>query len=108
MVLNRFLSPMEVAPRFLDMDEVKGFERGVVRVRMVLGVEGTFLTPVGLVVVCRVVEGWRVVRRADVVDVRSEERLGANDILLGLADIPSLLFSSPDGFSSTELADCLF
>lgn len=57
MVLNRFFSPMAPAPIFLDMDEVKGFVREVVRVRVALGVEGTFLTPVGLVVLCRVVEG---------------------------------------------------
>lgn len=29
----------------------------------------------------------------------------ANDILLGLADIPSFLFSSPEALSSTELTD---
>lgn len=55
-----------------------------------------------------------VVRRAGValtvlvVDIRSVLVFDASDILLGRADMPSLLFSSPDGFSSTELADCLF
>lgn len=57
MVLSRFLSPMAAAPRFLDVEEVRGFARGVLNVRVVLGVEGTFLAPVGLVVLCRAVEG---------------------------------------------------
>ena len=96
------------------MEAVKGFVREVVAERMVLGVEGTFFTPGGLVVFCRTEDGWMVVRRegvaavAFVVAALSVLVFDANDILLGLADMPSLLFSSPEGFSSTELADCLF
>lgn len=40
--------------------------------------------------------------------MRSDAVTGANEILFGLAVMPSLLFSSPDGLSSIELADVRF
>lgn len=90
-------------------------EVGAAVVRVVEGVTGAFLATIGLLAVGRavVVEGAIVVRRAGVAatdfkaEVRSEV-VDANDILFGFADMPSLLFSSPDGLSSTVLSDSLF
>lgn len=118
-MLSRFLSGRRApAPIFLEVEEVNGLDRavaGVAVVRDVLGVAANFFVAVGLLVLCRDrVEGWTVVRRPGAAvavfedEVRSELVDGASDILFGLADMPSLLFSSPDGLSSTELADCLF
>jgi hypothetical protein len=119
-VLRRFFSARAPAPTppFRETEEVRGLDREVavvVAVREVLGVAGTFLVgPIGLLAPCRAaVEGCRVVRREGVaatvlaVEVRSELVDVASDILLGLADMPSLLLSSPDGLSSTEPADGL-
>jgi hypothetical protein len=116
MVLKRGFWPTAAEPTEREEEVASGRERAVVvaGVRLVLGVAGTFRAPVGLVVLClaEVVRGWVEVRRAGVaetdfaVEVRSDEADGANDILLGLADIPSLLFSSPEG--STVLSESLF
>lgn len=112
-VLKRFLSARLLTAAFRE--ELSGRERAVTAGREVLGVAGTFRVPIGLAVPGRdAVEGARVVRLAGVADtvlvlaMRSELAVEARDILLGLAEIPSLLFSSPDGFSSTELTDCRF
>ena len=42
------------------------------------------------------------------VDVRSPEVDGASDILFGFAEMPSFVFTSPGGLSSTVLSDPLF
>lgn len=116
-MLKRFFSPIALIPILLE-EEGEGRGRTVVvtGVRVVLGVAATFLAPTGLLVACRLdaVEGCVVVRLAGVaaadfvVGVRSEEADGASDILLGFAEMPSLLFSSPEGFSSTVLSEPLF
>lgn len=115
MVLKRFFSPTLPVPTFLEAEETKGLDRGVTVDRDVLGVDGTFRAPVGLVMLCRVeVKEVTVVRRAGVaavdlrVDVRSALVDDASETRLGFAAIPPLLFSSPDGLSSTELTDGLF
>ena len=116
-VLSRFFSARVLGTTFREEVVASGLGRVVVlvAVREVLGVAGTFLAPTGLAALGRVdVVGWRVVRLAGVaatvleVAVRSALVFEAKDILLGLADIPALPFSSPDGLSSTELTDCLF
>ena len=102
---------------FLDAEEVRGFDREVEATagREVAGVAGTFFAPTGLAALGRVVEEVGTVVRfagvaATVLDTaaRSEVVDGARDILFGLADMPSLPFSSPEGFSSMEPPDGLF
>jgi hypothetical protein len=88
----------------------------VTGVRVVVGAAAIFLEPTGLLAVGlgAVVEGWMLVRLAGVAatgfvaEARSDEVAGANDILLGFADMPSFVFSSPEGFSSTVLSESLF
>ena len=118
-VLRRFFSPSAPVPTVLEEAEAKGRARLVVvvaGVRAIVGPVATFLAPTGLLLICRadVVEVCRVVRRAGVAGmdfvagVRSEDVVGANDILLGLADMPSLVFSLSGGFSSTVPSEPLF
>lgn len=115
MVLKRFFSAPAPAPTFLEVEDTNGLGRGVTVEREVVGVAGTLRAPGGLVTLGRAeVDGVAVVRRAGVaetdfsVEVRSALVDGASDALVGLADIPALVFSSPERLSSTELTDCLF
>ena len=116
-VLRRFFSPTGAVPRGLeDEARVRGRAGVVAGVRALIGVAATFLALLGLVVVCRldVAEGCTVVRLAGVavtdlvVPVRSDEVDGASDMRFGFAVMPSLLFSSPEGFSSMVLPESLF
>ncbi len=109
-VLRRFFSA--TAPVVTDLEEDEAASRGLAGVvtdeRELVGTVAGFLASIGLVVPWRavVVEGWTVVRRAGeaatdfVVEVD-----GASDILLGFAEMPSLPFSSPEGFPSTVLSE---
>lgn len=115
MVLSRFFSANPEVPAFLEVEEVSGLDRVVpatVELRVVLGVMGVRLVvPIGLATLCRVevVEDGTTVRLAGVAATVPDEVVdGASDMRLGLAEMPSLPFSSPEAFSSTGPPEGLF
>lgn len=101
-VLNRFFSGAVVLRKF-DEDRGREVLEVIVGVAREAGVVGVFLAPVGLVREERgVVDVIVVVLFAVLateglaIDVRSVAEVGANDILLGFADMPSFFDSSTE------------